>query len=144
MARGYPIRRSRSPRFRDMADIAHRIEIRFAQLRRQCPHVEGISTRLALQPARSQLDLEKGVRPRSDLGKRMPKPLPLALTDRTLIELTRCWRKPDSNLYGAFLVKWCFSVIASSLFNDCEGRLRWLGEVRQNVGWAAAVILSLT
>src|SRR6516162_2401377 len=46
------------------ADIAHRIEIRFAQLRRQCPHVEGVTTRLALQPARSPLDLEIGVRPR--------------------------------------------------------------------------------
>src|SRR5258707_13355526 len=40
------------------ADIAHRIEIGFAQLRRQRPHVEGISTRLPLQPARSPLDLE--------------------------------------------------------------------------------------
>src|SRR6516162_40229 len=47
------------------ADIAHRIEIRFAQLRRQCPHVEGGSARLALLPARSPLDLEIGVRPRS-------------------------------------------------------------------------------
>src|SRR6266436_2738333 len=47
------------------ADIAHRIEIRFAQLRRQCPHIEGGSARLALQPARSPLDLEIGVRPRS-------------------------------------------------------------------------------
>ena len=24
--------------------------------------------------------------------------------------LTRCWREPDSNLYGAFPVKWLFSV----------------------------------
>src|SRR5215472_15659323 len=48
------------------ADIAHRIEIRFAQLRRQCPHVEGGSARLALLPARSPLDLEIGVRPRSE------------------------------------------------------------------------------
>src|ERR1700757_4811942 len=43
------------------ADIAHRIEIRFAQLRGQWPHVEGISARLALLPARSPLDLEIGV-----------------------------------------------------------------------------------
>src|SRR5215472_15557628 len=49
------------------ADIAHRIEIRFAQLRRQRPHVEGGSARLPLQPARSPLDLEIGVRPRSEL-----------------------------------------------------------------------------
>ena len=26
------------------------------------------------------------------------------------VRLTRCWSKPDSNLYGAFPVKWCFSV----------------------------------
>src|SRR5262249_56981480 len=48
------------------ADIAHRIEIRFAQLRRQCPHVEGGFARLALLPARSPLDLEIGMRPRSE------------------------------------------------------------------------------
>src|SRR6266404_6903144 len=48
------------------ADIAHRIEIRFAQLRRQRPHVEGVAARLALQPARPPLDLEIGVRPRSE------------------------------------------------------------------------------
>jgi hypothetical protein len=29
---------------------------------------------------------------------------------------TRRWRKPDSNLYGAFPVKWCFRFIAGSLF----------------------------
>src|SRR5215470_9615215 len=48
------------------ADIAHRIEIRFAQLRRQCPHVEGGFPRLALLPARPPLNLEIGVRPRSE------------------------------------------------------------------------------
>src|SRR6266446_753062 len=48
------------------SDIAHRIEIRFAQLRRQRPHVEGGSARLALQPTRPPLDLEIGVRPRSE------------------------------------------------------------------------------
>jgi hypothetical protein len=26
--------------------------------------------------------------------------------------LTRCWRERDSNLYGAFPVKWCFWFVA--------------------------------
>ena len=30
--------------------------------------------------------------------------------------MTHCWRKPDSNLYGAFPVKWSFLVFAGSLF----------------------------
>ena len=30
--------------------------------------------------------------------------------------MTQRWRKPDSNLYGAFPVKWWFLVFAGSLF----------------------------
>ena len=30
--------------------------------------------------------------------------------------LTRRWREPDSNLYGAFPVKWSFGLLAGSLF----------------------------
>jgi hypothetical protein len=26
-----------------------------------------------------------------------------------------CWREPDSNLYGAFPVKWCFWFVGGSL-----------------------------
>ena len=37
---------------------------------------------------------------------------------------TRWWRKPDSNLYGAFPVKWCFRFIASSLFGAGKAVLR--------------------
>ena len=32
------------------------------------------------------------------------------------IRPTRCWREPDSNLYGAFPVKWSFGLLAGSLF----------------------------
>src|SRR5277367_2237548 len=34
------------------------------------------------------------------------------------------WRKADSNLYGAFPVKWCFRFIASSLFGAGKAVLR--------------------
>ena len=30
--------------------------------------------------------------------------------------LTLRWREPDSNLYGAFPVKWSFGLLAGSLF----------------------------
>src|SRR5271168_5305193 len=34
--------------------------------------------------------------------------------------LTRRWRKPDSNLYGAFPVKWLFSVYSQFFVNGAE------------------------
>src|SRR5208282_3520450 len=42
----------------------------------------------------------------------------------SLLRQTRCWRKEDSNLYGAFPVKWCFWFIASSLFGAGRAVLR--------------------
>ena len=38
--------------------------------------------------------------------------------------LTRRWRKPDSNLYGAFPVKWLFLVVGGSLFGAGRAVLR--------------------
>ena len=38
--------------------------------------------------------------------------------------LTRCWRDMDSNLYGAFRVKWLFLVCCSSLFGAGKAVLR--------------------
>src|ERR1700730_7748951 len=35
---------------------------------------------------------------------------------RASLQWTRCWRELDSNLYGAFPVKWWFLVFAGSLF----------------------------
>src|SRR5947209_7541721 len=37
---------------------------------------------------------------------------------------TRRWSKPDSNLYGAFRVKWWFLVCCSSLFGAGKAVLR--------------------
>jgi len=37
------------------------------------------------------------------------------------VRLTRCWSKPDSNLYGAFPVKWCFSVYRQFFVRRLKG-----------------------
>src|SRR5262249_10429301 len=36
--------------------------------------------------------------------------------------LTHRWREPDSNLYGAFPVKWCFSVYCQFFVRSGKGR----------------------
>jgi hypothetical protein len=53
----------------------------------------------------------------------------LALINEVLISWdrslrTRRWRKQDSNLYGAFPVKWLFLVCCSSLFGAGKAVLR--------------------
>jgi len=35
--------------------------------------------------------------------------------------LTLCWRGVDSNLYGAFPVKWCFSVYCQFFVRRLKG-----------------------
>ena len=41
---------------------------------------------------------------------------PLVGGSGSLMKRTRRWREPDSNLYGAFPVKWSFGLLAGSLF----------------------------
>ena len=48
------------------------------------------------------------------------RPVPIGSSS----QLTRRWREADSNLYGAFRVKWLFLVCCSSLFRAGKAVLR--------------------
>jgi len=48
--------------------------------------------------------------PDRDGGLRRGTPLQDCRAPRPRLDLTLRWREMDSNLYGAFPVKWCFSI----------------------------------
>src|SRR6516162_6085094 len=57
--------------------------------------------------------------PDRDGGLRRGTPLQDCRAPRPRLDLTLRWREMDSNLYGAFPVKWCFSVYCQFFVRRC-------------------------